>query len=652
MRPAQVADRASRSAQRGNGIITESTHTRSPARTARGVLLAWTPLLIVFALDTFFRLQLAALLELHHDDATRAAAVPAALLGATRDLAWVLPAWVIWALLPRALTRLAVHIALVAALAILAADLVYFYQTFEHVEPVLFVNFNWLSIRSTVGPRDLAWLVIGGLGLALLARANEALLKRAGDSTPRRARLAAVSAPALVVACAIAAGPAVRVPLGESSLDQLLNTTRNSYLGKVAAPVIGQLFHAIAASRHIEAERLRPEFEAYTDEERSLLAQLGLPEAAFGRTAQPQPAPFTRIVLLVLESLPSAYLHHYNERVPPEATPFLDELIARYPHFDRYYTANMPSDWGLNSMFLSRLRPEWQGRRPSLLSVLREARGFESYYVRGVSKHYGNELATYPRLFQMDHYYAFEELDERYDEPWHSAWGFNNEVVYAEGLRILRENRDRNVVVVLKTIDLHQPGPFEGVPHKYLPPALQKLDVGLFNALHWADGCVRRLFDALVREDLYDDRTLVVVTSDHTPQPGLAYKQTVPAADYERLGRIPLILASPNEAALAHLDVGSYASQLDLAPTLLALLGVDEPDGFQGRSLIGPETQDYRIGVYRDTFYYGSPELSFSEPVGDDEVATTLRNRTIRKWLRNQDADLPSDVARIAGTQR
>ena len=42
--------------------------------------------------------------------------------------------------------------------------------------------------------------------------------------------------------------------------------------------------------------------------------------------------------------------------------------------------------------------------------MLRDAKGFESYYVRGVSKHYGNELAIYPRLFQMDHYYASYRL--------------------------------------------------------------------------------------------------------------------------------------------------------------------------------------------------------------------------------------------------
>ena len=90
------------------------------------------------------------------------------------------------------------------------------------------------------------------------------------------------------------------------------------------------------------------------------------------RTAPARIPEIRRIALLILESLPAAYLHHYNPRVPKEATPFLDELVSRYPHSDRFFTSNMPSDWGLNSMFLSRLRPDWAGGRESLLSVLRE----------------------------------------------------------------------------------------------------------------------------------------------------------------------------------------------------------------------------------------------------------------------------------------
>ena len=45
--------------------------------------------------------------------------------------------------------------------------------------------------------------------------------------------------------------------------------------------------------------------------------------------------------------------------------------------------------------------------------------------------------------------------------------------------------------------------------------------MGLFNALAWADYCLRTFFEKLERNQLFDDHTLVVVTSDHTPHPGV-----------------------------------------------------------------------------------------------------------------------------------
>jgi hypothetical protein len=108
----------------------------------------------------------------------------------------------------------------------------------------------------------------------------------------------------------------------------------------------------------------------------------------------------------------------------------------------------MPTDYGLNSLFLSRLGPDWSGGRESLFSVLRREAGFESHFVRAVSKHYGNQLFTYPRIFRFDHFVAFEELQSRYQSQWHSGWGDNNATVYEERLRILAENPDRKLVLV------------------------------------------------------------------------------------------------------------------------------------------------------------------------------------------------------------
>ncbi|MDH3213957.1 MAG: sulfatase-like hydrolase/transferase [Myxococcales bacterium] len=622
--------------------------SRPCLRRASACALLFAPALLLATLDFLCRLHLASLLELDHDPAARAAALHAAVLGVAKDLFFVLPAYAVFALAPRPATLRLAHAAFAIAAAILAVDVVYFYITLEHVEPVLFVNLNRHAIRGTLTPQSALLVAAGAVGLWALSRVNGRLLARAGRSRPSRWALALLAAAWIAAGVPLVAAARAEMPRAERPLDRFLNESRNAYLEKVSAPIVGNLFAVIARSVSLERSRPRRAFEAYSPDERSVLEDLALlaadspvPETAPGRIPE-----IRRIALLILESLPAAYLHHYNPRVPKEATPFLDELVSRYPHSDRFFTSNMPSDWGLNSMFLSRLRPDWAGGRESLLSVLRDSLGFESYYVRGVSKHYGNELVTYTRLFQMDHYYAFEELDERYDAPWRSSWGFNNEVVYHEGIRILRENRDRKVFVVLKTIDLHQPGPFQGFPREHLPEELQRRNVGLFNALHWADHCLRTFFEKLEKERLFDDHTLVIVTSDHTPQPGVEYRETVPPDEYRRLGRLPLIFVTRDPGALRDLDTAGFASQVDLAPTVLDILGVPKPPGFVGRSLFGADPQRFSVGVYRDTFYYGSEAQSFTEVVSDAAPAPTLRSRAIRKWLRNLDAS--GDAGRAA----
>jgi len=618
------------------------------ADAARG-LAALVPALVFAAADAAARLQLAVWLGLDHDPGARAAAGRAVAYGVAGDLAWLLPVWLLGVLWPGRAARALAAAALVLALLVLAGDTLYFHWTLEHVEPVLFHNVNASSLAGSLDARVLGLGLLGSAAAAALGIAGARALGAAA-ATPGGRR---VAAGALLAALLGALAPATigarpELPERASERERYLDETRRAYLEDVATPVLANLASAAWRARTSERPQPPPAFEPYTEEERALLAELGL-LGDRDPAAPAAPADLRRIVLVVFESLPAAYLHSENPRVPAEATRFLDALAARHPAFERFYTSGMPTDYGMNALLLSRLRPDWAGGRPSLFSVLREARGFDTWYVRGVSKHYGNQLATYPRLFRMDHFLAFEELDARYDTDWHSGWGMSNEVVYAEGLRILKAHRDRRVALVLKTIDLHQPGPFQGIPREHLPAPLRDRDDPLWNALYWVDGRLRNFVAALEREGLLDAHTLLVVTSDHAPHPGVAYRRAVPASEYERLARLPLVLVAGDPKLLRGLDTEGWASQIDVAPTVLDLLGIPAPPSFQGRSLFG-ERPRFRAGVYGDAFTYASDAGRFRvdlSPGGD----ASPRARALGKWLRNQDAR-PQPVAAAVSRRR
>lgn len=115
-----------------------------------------------------------------------------------------------------------------------------------------------------------------------------------------------------------------------------------------------------------------------------------------------------------------------------------------------------------------------------------------------------------------------------------------------------------------------------------------KEDQARVNALYdgeiaWLDARLSELFDELNRRGILD-RAWVVVTSDHGE--GL-WNHGIPGHGpqvYEEQVHVPLIVRPPGGLAQGSLRVSEPIGQLDVAPTLLELVGVPVPESFEGRS--------------------------------------------------------------------
>jgi arylsulfatase A-like enzyme len=103
--------------------------------------------------------------------------------------------------------------------------------------------------------------------------------------------------------------------------------------------------------------------------------------------------------------------------------------------------------------------------------------------------------------------------------------------------------------------------------------------------IHYTDTQLGRLFGVLEDAGLMDD-TLVVLTSDHGEELGEhgsmeGHQWTV----YEETTHVPLLIRLPDEGP-AGLELDPIVQSIDIAPTILDVLGIDPPSGFQGRSLL------------------------------------------------------------------
>lgn len=162
--------------------------------------------------------------------------------------------------------------------------------------------------------------------------------------------------------------------------------------------------------------------------------------------------------------------------------------------------------------------------------------------------------------------------------------------------------------------------------------AKQLRQLGLFrrevtSALY--DGGIRftDAFLGLLLEDLrglgLEERTLVVLTSDHGEEfsehdPGRFYDAHCPTV-FEEMIRVPLILRLPGRLPAGRV-VETPVELVDVAPTILDLLGAPAPAAMEGKSLVAlaaGRTEDHR-------------EWTLSESTCENPETKALRSPTLK----------------------
>ncbi len=128
------------------------------------------------------------------------------------------------------------------------------------------------------------------------------------------------------------------------------------------------------------------------------------------------------------------------------------------------------------------------------------------------------------------------------------------------------------------------------------------------------DRVIGQLLDGMRAAGL-DERTVVVLGSDHGERfgehGGFAHGPDV----YEELLRVPLIMSGPGVAQGHRVD--EQIGLIDLAPTLLELVGVEEPGSFEGWGFAGMvrgEPVTGRPWVFSESVHAGGRASRMGEP--------------------------------------
>ncbi len=292
------------------------------------------------------------------------------------------------------------------------------------------------------------------------------------------------------------------------------------------------------------------------------------------------------VVWVVLESTAAQYLKLYGAERDP--TPHLTQLAARGVVFDSLYTVYPESIKGLFATLCSRAPAPYTGPERYTARALpcpSVAEQFATAGYRTALFHSGRFV--YLGMQGIVDQRGFEKLIDAGDVGGKYASSFG--VDEASTVRKILEYIDalkagERFFLMYLPIAGHHPynAPGEG-PRPFDGP--REIDI-YASDLYRGDLALGALIEGLARRGL-DPNTLWVVMGDHgeafQQHPGnLAHTLFL----YEENLHVPLVIVPPGQTAQHAAQVGST---IDVAPTLLDLVGLPIPSRYQGRTLLIPE---------------------------------------------------------------
>jgi phosphoglycerol transferase MdoB-like AlkP superfamily enzyme len=413
----------------------------------------------------------------------------------------------------------------------------------------------------------------------------------------------------------------------------------NNYANEIASNGIYSFFSAFKANE-IDYETFYPKLEPEKAMARMKVA-LAEPKAEFlsndpwdvrRRIANGGPLGGKRlnIALVVVESLSAEYVGALGGR--RTLTPHLDRLASQSLVFTSICATGTRTDRGLEAMTLSvpptpgRSLVKRQGNEElfSLGRVLKQ-RGYQAEFIYGGYGYFDN--MNY--FFSHNGFQVVDRSDFASNEiTFSNAWGVCDEDLYRKAMQRIRQAHERGIPFfgLILTTSNHR-------PYTY-PDGRVKIPSGKgrAGAVLYTDWAIGHFLEEARKEPWFED-TLFVIVADHCANS--AGKAALPVHRY----RIPLFVYAPRWIQPGKVEV--LGSQMDLAPTLLGLLGVDYSSKFLGRDLLHTRPEEGRafMATYQKLGYLKGrglvildvrrPPAQFLWSPGTSDLAPTTLDQSI-----------------------
>lgn len=300
------------------------------------------------------------------------------------------------------------------------------------------------------------------------------------------------------------------------------------------------------------------------------------------------------VVLVLLESTRASAVTPYNQDLA--TTPYLDELSRRSLMAETAYSTVPSTSKSLIAaecgteppltMQIPRMLDSGGLPRPCLAELLREE-GYNTVFYENATEEF-EDRGELVKSFGYEDFYPLEYLEEEgYTEGFERAnyFGYEDDVLLQPSREWLRENSGEPFLATYETITPHDQ---YLAPDRYGHKDFSEDDEydRYLNSVRYLDFFIKNLMDQYKELGLYED-TVFVFYGDHGEGFGEHGESGHGHILHEEGTRIPLMVHDPERFESGE-RVRQPVSQLDIAPTVLDLLGYEVPGEYPGTSLMAP----------------------------------------------------------------
>lgn len=350
------------------------------------------------------------------------------------------------------------------------------------------------------------------------------------------------------------------------------------------------------------------------------------------------------VIVIVLETFRAMNMKSFNPKANVEATPFMDKVAQGSVSGDYSWTQNK---FSAQSAYWPRFVSNGQ---PTVVSFMAIQTGLIPHSSKTVAKSFTTtQMDSLPNTLKRHGYQTsfFTGSDPDWDNQrnwlnhWYDHVYFNpddeeqDRRVFRAAAKYLKDSMHENQPFYSMVFSISNHVPFESPEPELNLVDDDNLKNKIHNTMRYTDNVVQEFIHSISQEPWFEN-TVVLITGDHGYDLGERGTSTGHINARHETNWVPLIVFSghPRQPSGKQRTLGSH---VDIAPTVLDMLGICDDNSFMGHSLLTKKPQNaYTINVKKQHFGLETADYSFYFPqnaapfvyAADDQLqATDLFNR-------------------------